>query len=199
MPDPTPVGTPRKVSAETVFDAIPFPALVVDRDVRVLEYNRSAAEMLGSGKKLRYRKPAGELLHCVHAESTPKGCGYSKFCPDCLLRNTVNEAVADGKVHRNRARLERIADGRTETVVLLLSVSPFSQGSRRRYLVLFEESSEISLLERILPICSHCKRIRDEKNYWKNVEEYFLSHSNLMFSHSLCDACVKELYPSMGR
>jgi len=45
------VKTPRQVAPETVFDAIPFPALVVDRDVRVLEYNLSAAGMSGNGTR----------------------------------------------------------------------------------------------------------------------------------------------------
>jgi PAS domain-containing protein len=199
MPDATDADARRGEAAETVFDAIPFPAIVVDRDVRVLDYNLSAAGMLGPDRKFHYRSKAGHVLHCIHADETPEGCGHSTFCPDCLVRNTVNESAADGKVHRKRARLERRSGGKKENVVLMLSVSPFRLGTETRYLMLFEDVADLMHLERILPICSHCKKIRDERNYWANVEEYFLTHTDLMFSHSLCDECRKDLYPSMEK
>ncbi len=47
----------------------------------------------------------------------------------------------------------------------------------------------------IIPICSHCKKIRDDKGYWSMLEQYFNKYSDAEFSHSICPECVKELYP----
>lgn len=47
----------------------------------------------------------------------------------------------------------------------------------------------------ILPICSSCKKIRDDKGYWNHVEVYISSHSEAEFSHSICPDCFKRLYP----
>ena len=47
----------------------------------------------------------------------------------------------------------------------------------------------------LLPICSHCKRIRDDKGYWSQVESYVSKHSEAEFSHSLCPECLAEFYP----
>jgi hypothetical protein len=47
----------------------------------------------------------------------------------------------------------------------------------------------------LLPICSHCKRIRDDKGYWSQVESYVSQHSEAEFSHSLCPSCLAEFYP----
>jgi DNA-binding response OmpR family regulator len=50
----------------------------------------------------------------------------------------------------------------------------------------------IKTLQGILPICSYCKKIRDDKNYWAEVEEYFVKHSNADFTHSICPKCYEK-------
>jgi hypothetical protein len=53
---------------------------------------------------------------------------------------------------------------------------------------------EIKKLSGLLPICSHCKKIRDDTGYWNQIEEYIQKHSEAKFSHSLCSECSDELY-----
>ncbi len=55
--------------------------------------------------------------------------------------------------------------------------------------------SEIRTLRGIIPICSHCKQIRDDEGLWKQIEEYIRSHSEAEFSHSICPRCLKKHYP----
>ena len=50
----------------------------------------------------------------------------------------------------------------------------------------------IKTLQGILPICSYCKNIRDDKNYWEEVEEYVIKHSNVDFTHSICPKCYEK-------
>ena len=50
-------------------------------------------------------------------------------------------------------------------------------------------------LSGLLPICSGCKKIRDDQGYWVQVEEYIESKSDASFSHSLCPDCAQSLYP----
>lgn len=57
--------------------------------------------------------------------------------------------------------------------------------------------SEIKMLRGILPICSHCKKIRDDKGYWNQIESYIHEHSEAEFSHGICQECVKKYYPEM--
>lgn len=54
--------------------------------------------------------------------------------------------------------------------------------------------SEIKTLKGLLPICSHCKKIRDDNGYWEQIEEFIIDHSNADFSHSICPECAKNLY-----
>jgi PAS domain S-box-containing protein len=53
---------------------------------------------------------------------------------------------------------------------------------------------EIKTLKGILPICMHCKEIRDDHGYWNRLEKYISEHSEAEFSHSICDKCLKKYY-----
>ena len=49
--------------------------------------------------------------------------------------------------------------------------------------------SQVRRLQGLLPICSYCKKIRDDREYWQEVEEYITNHSEVRFSHSICPDC----------
>lgn len=49
----------------------------------------------------------------------------------------------------------------------------------------------------LLPICASCKKIRDDKGSWSQIEEYIRDHSEAEFSHGICDECAEKLYPDL--
>ena len=51
--------------------------------------------------------------------------------------------------------------------------------------------TQVKQLQGILPICSYCKKIRDDQNYWQRVESYISEHSKMQFSHSICPDCYE--------
>lgn len=53
---------------------------------------------------------------------------------------------------------------------------------------------EVKALSGLLPICSKCKKIRDDKGYWNQIERYISKHSEAKFSHSMCPECIDEFY-----
>jgi len=59
-----------------------------------------------------------------------------------------------------------------------------------------EEALErVNVLSGLLPICASCKKIRDDKGYWNQIEKYIRDHSQAKFSHGICPDCAKKLYP----
>ena len=58
---------------------------------------------------------------------------------------------------------------------------------------------QIKTLRGILPICAGCKKIRDDKGYWNQVEVYIRDHTEAEFSHGICPECMDKLYPSRRR
>lgn len=57
--------------------------------------------------------------------------------------------------------------------------------------------AEIKELRGIIPICSNCKKIRDDKGFWQQVDEYISHHTGADFTHSMCPDCVQTLYPGL--
>ncbi len=64
----------------------------------------------------------------------------------------------------------------------------------KTHIGLKKAKDELKVLRGTLPICVRCRKIKDEDGYWKIVEEYIESHTDLLFSHGLCDCCSNELY-----
>jgi hypothetical protein len=56
---------------------------------------------------------------------------------------------------------------------------------------------EVKTLSGFLPICASCKKIRDDKGYWNQIEAYISEHSEAEFSHGICPECAQKIYPDI--
>jgi PAS domain S-box-containing protein len=61
-----------------------------------------------------------------------------------------------------------------------------------------ETLSKVKTLSGFLPICAHCKKIRDDQGYWQKLETFVRQHSDAEFSHSICPDCMRLLYPEFA-
>jgi two-component system, response regulator PdtaR len=59
--------------------------------------------------------------------------------------------------------------------------------------------ADVKTLKRLLPICSFCKKVRDDDGYWSDVDSYLRNHSEILFSHGVCPDCLTEHYPDYSR
>jgi len=99
-------------------------------------------------------------------------------------------------------------------IVGILLFKNLNLSRRREYIRLFKEQhlnqelqqtvdqlrkaqQEVKTLQGLIPICSNCKRIRDDRGGWNQLEAYIQGHSDAKFSHGICPKCVKELYPDL--
>jgi transcriptional regulator with GAF, ATPase, and Fis domain len=69
---------------------------------------------------------------------------------------------------------------------------------RRLNAELEEAMTQVKLLGGLLPICSNCKKIRDDDGYWQDVAVYIRDHSEAEFTHGICPECIKKLYPDLA-
>ncbi len=181
---------------QKTYDTVPVPVMVVDDDVRVILPNNAAKAMFAMEGVDTSEKRAGELLSCVN--SLEKGCGQSAFCKDCVIRKSVNHAISGGgKVFRVRTRVKLLRDGKQRNVNLLVTAVPFNDKGRDLSLVMLEDINELIQIGSILPICAGCKKIRNEKGEWEDLEKYIREHVDVDFSHAFCPDCVKRLYPEI--
>ena len=74
-----------------------------------------------------------------------------------------------------------------------------AQEERERLICQLQDAlAKVKTLSGLLPICSHCKKIRDDKGYWNQIESYIHKHSDAEFSHGICPECVKKYYPDIA-
>ena len=77
------------------------------------------------------------------------------------------------------------------------SISSLNNELTQKNLELEKALQEVKTLRGIIPICSACKKIRNDDGYWNQIESYISQHSEAEFSHSICPDCAKKLYPDL--
>jgi len=58
---------------------------------------------------------------------------------------------------------------------------------------------EVNVLRGFIPICAHCKRVRTDTGDWQRIEDYIQQHSEAEFSHGICQECMRNVYPDVGK
>ena len=97
----------------------------------------------------------------------------------------------------NRRLKENIARRKTAERKLRKSHEELEMKVCERTRDLQEALSKVKTLSGLLPICTHCKKIRDDQGYWNQIEAYIEKHSDAAFSHSICRECAKKYYPDL--
>jgi PAS domain S-box-containing protein len=75
-----------------------------------------------------------------------------------------------------------------------------AEADRERLIAELQEAlANVKSLSGLLPICAGCKKIRDDRGYWNQVDAYISQHTDARFTHGLCPECIAKLYPELGR
>ena len=99
------------------------------------------------------------------------------------------------------AILKQVAEIRVELTQAQEEIKRRVAAEKERDLVICELQtalSEVKTLRGLIPICSNCKSIRDDKGYWNKIESYIKAHSEAEFTHGICPDCAQRLYPDMN-
>ena len=122
-----------------------------------------------------------------------------------IIEDVTELKAARDAMERHKEKLEILVQDRTEDL-------------RKAYVDLYDENQQrkkaeaerekliaklqkalrkVKTLSGFLPICSSCKKIRDDQGYWNQIELYIRKHSDAEFSHGICPDCAKKLYPDL--
>ena len=89
--------------------------------------------------------------------------------------------------------------GVVETLQDITVLKQMEEEKERLNCELREALNQIKTLSGLIPICAACKKIRDDKGYWNQLEQYLEEHSDAVFSHGLCPECFQEYFPEAAR
>jgi PAS domain-containing protein len=181
-----------------MVDAIPFPLFVVDDDVRILAFNNAAAAMLGDKPQLALSTKGGEALHCIHSTEAIGGCGFSEACKKCVVRTSVGVSCREGIAVRRPQRMRLVGPEGVREVYLLITTNRLPDTDRTLVVLMFQEIGELLQNQGIVPVCMHCRKVRETSMKWEPMEQYLKEHMDLDMSHGLCPECLKKHYPELS-
>jgi transcriptional regulator with PAS, ATPase and Fis domain len=184
-----------------VFDNLSFSVIVIDKDYNVVSMNNRAKEHLENNT--RDAEGCVKCYALTHRRDKPCYL-YDEACPvkECLETKKFSRAV-----HKHFYNDEEVFEEITATPVLdgegniKYIIEELRDISKLLKLetVINSLRTEVKTLQGILPICAGCKRIRDDKGYWSQVEKYISTRTEAKFSHSLCPDCLSDLYPEIAK
>lgn len=114
--------------------------------------------------------------------------------PIVVLTGQDDEALGLSLVHKGAQ--DYLVKGQVSAALLGRTLR-YAIERQRLMLELQRALAEIKTLNGLLPICSHCKKIRDDKGYWTLLEQYIEARSAAQFTHGICPECIKTLYPDI--
>jgi hypothetical protein len=140
----------------------------------------------------------------------PELASFRKQLREEVKKTGIIEAVyklvlADGRTLwlKDQADLELYPEDQTSiSLGCLTEVSKEMEAAEERERLvsaLQEALSKVKQLSGLLPICASCKKIRDDRGYWSQIEEYIRKHSEADFSHGFCPVCIEKLYPDVAQ
>ncbi len=182
---------------KTLIDSLPSALFIVDRNFKICDVNPEAKKMFKIDAEEIVHMLCGEILNCQHALEEEERCGNTKYCENCVIRGSVENAGKGVAVYKKKYELKVKKHGKESSRHTLVTCSPFEYEGNDLILLVIEDVTEMFDLKRLLPICASCKKIRNDDNYWENVADYLKDHTDLEFTHSICPDCAKRLYPDL--
>ncbi len=178
---------------QSFLDAVPVPVLVVDPDLQLHRANAVASREISFENNHTHSRGVGDALECLHSTETPEGCGASEHCQGCILRQCLLAGIEGQQVYRREAKMQLHCGGDVREVHLLITTTPMEYDGKRLVLLTLEDVSELVQLRSFLPICTSCRKLRDDETYLEAIELYLHTRLDVDFSHALCPDCRKEI------
>ena len=148
---------------------------------------------------VRFVNPAAEVLFsCKAEEFLGRLFGFPVVSGETIELDIVHGEA--GKIIAEMRVVEMDWEGERAYLASLRDITERKQAEEERkklILQLQDALEKVKQLSGLLPICSFCKKIRDDDGYWNKIETYIETHSEAEFSHSMCQECAKKHYPQI--
>jgi len=173
----------------------------VDPQGVIININEAEAKFLGYQRKDLIGKSVFDLIIPSEREIARKAFNekISHWVPtsgfDRQYQRKNGECVDVMIVDRPVYDEKNVVVGIRSTVQENISIKMVQMERDKLMIELTEAILRIKTLNGLVPICASCKKIRDDKGFWKDVEAFVADHSEAEFSHGICPDCMKKLYP----
>lgn len=194
-----------RVRAESIIESVREPLIILDKNLRVVAANPAfyrlfqlnpadvEDRMLYDINGSQWNIPA---LRVLLERIIPQNTQFNDY-------EVIHDFPKIGKrLIMLNARIIHQRDKRPDLILLAMediSEKRKAEEDKNRLIGELQEAMEkVRALRGLLPTCSNCKRIRNEKGQWVRMEKYIEEHSEAAFSHSICPDCERKLYGNIG-
>ena len=174
----------------SIFENNPIETITVDREARVTGYNLARQRV---GDRLHH---IGDVMYKDYA--TRHNIDIYRELMECI-ESGVSKEFPEQK-YKDRYLYIRMSPFHGGAIITSRDITAGKLAEEERERLIQELTNALATVKKLsglLPICSSCKKIRDDKGYWKRIEEYIRDHSEADFSHGICPECARRLYPDL--
>lgn len=186
-----------RAKSEAIIAALGDGISIQDTEFRVLFQNQAHKDLVGDHP--------GEYCYRAYQrqEEICKGCHLAQSFRDGLVHKAEQCRITDrGRIYYDiTVSPLRDAGGRIVAgieIVRDITWRKEAEADQERLIAELQDAlARIRTLNGLLPICAWCKRIRDDRGYWKQVESYIEKHSDARFTHGICPECLGKVSPEV--
>jgi hypothetical protein len=168
--------------------SLPYPLLVVDDDLRVHHQNAATRDFLSPPERAEAGQKCGEVLRCLHALRADDCCGTTEYCPTCVVRNSLTEALRELSTVQARATIQRGPDA-DHSVHMLITAVAYECEAGRLAVMMLQDIPKLAVSAGLVPMCAACHRMCDELGVWHDLSVFLSRKHDLVVSHTLCPDC----------
>ena len=194
------LGTPHSFQQQ-LLDTIPVPIFIKNEDYIYIGCNKSFEKFLGMagqdiiGKSVHDLAPV-ELAAVYHEKDSELINNPGVQIYEFEVKSKTNGSNHQVVFHKATFEKPNGQIGGLIGAILDITERKNAEKEKEKSIAeLLNALDQVKLLSGFLPICASCKKIRDDKGYWNQIESYIKEHSEAEFSHSICPECAKKLYP----
>ena len=176
-----------------LYDFAPVGYITLAGNGNILAANLTCTGLLGIKRSGLMNRPFQKF---VHANDIPSFNTFLDLVFVNQKKATCEVLILHEKGHAFFVHIEAIFFGAGEECLMaLIDISERKRAQDELALKIIQLESSLAMvkqLEGIIPICSYCKKIRDDKQSWQQLEKYITEHSEACFSHGICPECAKK-------
>lgn len=190
---------------EYIIDSKTILFVLLDKDQKIVLNNKCFRQFVNSGNECKGEKLSSFLspesqsvLPNLNTQKDVllyfKSMDSSLLSAQCRVfksNNEYNLIIGSSLKMTNIQIVEKMT-------VMSNELANMTRDLNRKNRELEDAQSKIKTLSGIIPICMHCKGIRDDKGYWNQLEKFISENSEAQFSHGICDDCLKKHYSEFG-